>query len=428
MALLQTGFAMKEPPSDISSSILRLRALTAGGCERRVIEERLAELTEANAETQRALQRLSEDATPSGFVHDLQREMIEILGGRCSAQFKVQQNVLSGGVIFADGDFVSGDSFSGIRDSDIPGWSRIVANPRPTVLTLQDHSELIHGLTVNFMKERSFSWLVNFPLFISGKPAWMLAVLGDAPARLTGANLDRFAALSRHLTLALQLNHMHAEASRNELARTIAEERTRVARDVHDTLAQGFAAICMRLQAAQRESCYRDIPQAIRNQIEASLDISSSHLVYARQSIHRLRAESTEHFRLDEALKLTMAQMVSNIPLVSRVQLPTSPIPNATALELLRIAQEALINAAKHSQASRIMFNVSPGEGNGIMITIADNGKGFDPDKPSDGFGLIGMQERASRIQAQLTIASDPGVGTEVVVVWNPQSKLAVNP
>ena len=113
------------------------------------------------------------------------------------------------------------------------------------------------------------------------------------------------------------------------------------------------------------------------------------------------REESAEHFRLESALQTTLSQMASHIPLVSRVQFPAFPIPNETALELLRIAQEALINAAKHSGASKILFNLSPAEGNGIRIAIADNGKGFNSEKPGHGFGLIGMQERAARIQAQ---------------------------
>ncbi len=227
--------------------------------------------------------------------------MIELLGGRCSAQFKVRQNVLSGGVIFADGNFVPEHSLVGIPDSDIPAWDRIMANPRPTVFTLADNSDLMDEFTLKFMQERGFKWLVDFPLFISGKPVWILAVLGDDSAQLTCANLDRFAALGRQLTVALQLNHMHTEAGRNERARAIAEERTSMARDIHDILAQGFAAICMRLQAAQRESHYSDTTREIRNQIAAALDISSSHLVQAKHSIHSLRAENPEHFRLDEA-------------------------------------------------------------------------------------------------------------------------------
>ena len=408
---------MKESPIDIGA----LRVLEANGGALKGVATRAARPAEANAAADEVLQRLSEGATADGFVRDLQREMIEILGGRCSAQFKVHENVLSGGVIFADGEFVSDDSFFGIRDSDVPSWNKILTNPRPTVFTLPKDAVLIHELTLNFMKERRFNWLVNFPLFVSGKPAWILAVLGDNPAHLTEENLDRFTTVSRQLTLALQLNHLHTEASRNELARSIAEERTRLARDIHDTLAQGFAAICMRLQAAQREPDYGDTPQQVRQQIAASLDISSTHLVYAKQSIHRLRAEEDEHFRLDEALRLTIDQMVPHIPVVSRVQFPSSTIPHAVAVELLKIAQEALINAAKHSEASRIILKAMPSERDGIMISVADDGRGYDPDRPGEGFGLIGMQERAARVQAQLTIASEPGAGTEVVVVWNPE-------
>src|SRR5262249_42975718 len=152
-------------------------------------------------------------------------------------------------------------------------------------------------------------------------------------------------------------------------------------------------------------------------------DISTSHAAQARQSIQRLRQGSVEQFRFDEALKTTMTQIGRDIPLTSRVQLPASPVPSAIGVELLRIAQEAITNAAKHAEASRITLQVSPAAGDGIMIGVADNGRGFDQDRRSEGFGLIGMQERASRIGARLTVASRPGAGTEVVVVWHPESK-----
>ncbi len=406
------------PPGGTSSS-----ADQAVDRERAALEERIARLTEANAATDRALQRLAEDTTPDGFVRNLQRAMIELLGGRCSAQFRVNRNVLLGGVIFADGDFVPDDPLVGLRASDVPSWSTILANPQPTVMMFPGNADQMDEFTVSFMKERGFSWLVNFPLFVSGKPAWILAVLGDTPARLTAENLDRFAALSRQLTLALQLNHMHEETRAHERARAIAEERTSMARDIHDTLAQGFAAICIRLQAAQHDSRFSDAPEAVRKHIAASLEVSTSHAAHARHAIRCLRQESDESFRLDEALKVTITQIGMDMPLTSRLQFPASPVPNAIGLELLRITQEALTNAAKHSGASRITLQVSPAAADGIMIGVADNGAGFNQDRRSGGYGLIGMQERANRIQARLTIASRPGAGTEVVVVWSPESR-----
>jgi signal transduction histidine kinase len=410
--VLLGGSSLDQPLSDHSST--REQALL----------EEIARLTEAKAATDQALERLANHTTPDGFVRNVQRAMIDVLGGRCSAQFKVSGSVLLGGVIFADGQFISDHTLVGIRDSDIPSWNGILSNPRPTVFTYPDNLELMDEYTARFMQARGFRWLVNFPLFIAGTPAWILAVLGDNPERLTAANLDHFSALSRQLTLALQLNHMHDEARRNERARAIAEERTSVARDIHDTLAQGFAAICMRLQAAQREPQFNETPEAVRHQIRAALEVSALHVLHARQSIHRLR-EGTEHFHLDEALQVAIRQIGIDIPLSSALQFPATPVPNAVGVELLRIVQEALTNAAKHSAASRISLQVSPAE-DGILIAIADNGKGFDQDAPREGFGLNGMQERANRIGARLTIASERGAGTEIIVAWNPELPGAV--
>jgi signal transduction histidine kinase len=95
------------------------------------------------------------------------------------------------------------------------------------------------------------------------------------------------------------------------------------------------------------------------------------------------------------------------------------PIERAVEEELFAILREALTNAAKHSKASRIEVEIAYPDDRRARVSVKDDGVGFDPDQPRDGhYGLIGMSERAERIGAALTLASEPGAGTEIVAVW----------
>jgi signal transduction histidine kinase len=90
--------------------------------------------------------------------------------------------------------------------------------------------------------------------------------------------------------------------------------------------------------------------------------------------------------------------------------------------EILGIAQEALTNAVRHSRAKRITITASSVPSLGLRLSVADNGRGIARDRPSSGFGMTSMQERAERIGASLTIVTAPRKGTEVVLAWEPSS------
>jgi signal transduction histidine kinase len=105
------------------------------------------------------------------------------------------------------------------------------------------------------------------------------------------------------------------------------------------------------------------------------------------------------------------------------LQVRVSGVPHVTERsveeELFAILREALTNAARHSEASRIDVEVGYPDERSVRVAVTDNGVGFDPDQPRNGhYGLIGMSERADRIGAALTLASEPGAGTEIVAVW----------
>jgi PAS domain S-box-containing protein len=205
---------------------------------------------------------------------------------------------------------------------------------------------------------------------------------------------------------------------RSEASR--AEERARFARELHDTLAQGFTGILMQLGAASQ------LPGDSRRDISAHLSaidsLARSSLAEARKSVAALRPAGATDYTLAENIE----------QLIRRVRIQTSadvnfsidgeamPLQTRVAAELFRIAQEALNNVLKHSAASRISVSVSFQYDNAIRISIKDDGRGFDTTTkpPADHFGLIGMQERASSIGASLTVVSELGSGTQVIVQY----------
>ena len=199
----------------------------------------------------------------------------------------------------------------------------------------------------------------------------------------------------------------------------ILEERQRLARDIHDTLAQGFGAILMQLQAAQREGAL--LPAGVANNLNAAVNLARTHLVDARRSVGTLRPISNQGRDISAGLKrlAETARLTTNVPI--EVKLDQLPIfDDGIEREILGIAQEALTNAARHSRAQRITLQASAQRSLGLRLSVADDGRGIANDRRDAGFGMTSMQERANRIGASLTIVTAPRAGTEVVLAWEP--------
>jgi signal transduction histidine kinase len=187
----------------------------------------------------------------------------------------------------------------------------------------------------------------------------------------------------------------------------VLEERRRIARDLHDGLAQELAFIATRSRELVRERDDSDIIQ-IASAAERGLDESR-------------RAIAALTLRVDEPFDVALVQTVEEIGdrLGTRVEVEAEPAVKMGAdrqQQLLRIVREAVTNAARHGQADIVRVEFS--NGNGLRLRIRDDGVGFDPDVGrTGGFGLRVMRERARSIGGELTIASRPHMGTEVEVV-----------
>ncbi|MEO6477597.1 sensor histidine kinase [Luteolibacter sp.] len=199
----------------------------------------------------------------------------------------------------------------------------------------------------------------------------------------------------------------------------ILSERGRIAREIHDTLAQGLGAISLHLEMMKD-----DIPSgspADHHRQDAS-EITRDCLNEARQSIWNMRSQVIEDNGLDGALAGVFDQLTDIDGLGGNFEVTGEPFPLPPVVEnnLLRIGQEAITNAVKHASAKRIDLTLtySPQL---VTIRVKDDGRGFEPEKvhgTDSHFGLLGLKERAHEIRAALRVESQPGHGTEVTLEY----------
>jgi len=196
-------------------------------------------------------------------------------------------------------------------------------------------------------------------------------------------------------------------------------ERNRIARELHDTIAQGLTAITMQLDAAQR-SFERD-PQRTRSRLERAHSLARATLHDVRQSVWTLAAPLAEHRSYQDALQHLVLQFGERSGIATNFTASGAllDLPDDASLQLVRIVQEALQNIEKHAQASTVQVELS-NEADCICVKIRDNGQGFDPSNvkrsKESGFGIISMHERAQLAGGCLQIESSAGAGCCVTV------------
>ncbi|MEU8935889.1 sensor histidine kinase [Streptomyces sp. NPDC048409] len=217
------------------------------------------------------------------------------------------------------------------------------------------------------------------------------------------------------LRQALQENAaLHAQLLVQAREAGIADERRRLAAEIHDTIAQGLAGIIAQLQVVLNTPD----PRAAEEHTGRALDLARHSLGEARRSVHNLAPVALEHDALPEALRKTVADWAERTDTRAEFVLTGTAehLHEEVAATLLRIVQEALSNAARHAGASRVGVTLSYA-GDEVILDIRDDGAGFDPlalpaRSSAGGFGLDGMRARAERIAGALTVESEPGLGT----------------
>jgi two-component system sensor histidine kinase UhpB len=219
--------------------------------------------------------------------------------------------------------------------------------------------------------------------------------------------------------LARSFNEMLAglESERRESARAALAaqegERLRIARELHDEVGQALTAVVLQLDRAVRTTGSTDVAEA-REGVRAALE-------EVRELARRLRPEALDDLGLGSALAALTLEVSRRTGLrIDRKVDPALPALGAEEeLVVYRVAQEALTNVARHSEARTARVEVAPRNGR-VELTVRDEGRGFVADKVRDGNGLRGMRERAVLVGAALTIDSREGVGTTVRLRLDP--------
>jgi signal transduction histidine kinase len=194
----------------------------------------------------------------------------------------------------------------------------------------------------------------------------------------------------------------------------VLKERNRIARELHDTLEQELAGITMQLDLAV--DCFQQAPQVARQAMQTARNMSRHSMVEARRSVWDLRCHLLEHGDLVSALTQVVHSPAGGHDRVAvSVHGHAIRLPVAIEMNLLRIAQEAVANAVKHGNASRISVELRYAP-EAVSLRVSDDGCGFRPEiaGSSGHFGLLDMRERAQSMGCQLAVASEPGQGTRV--------------
>ena len=201
---------------------------------------------------------------------------------------------------------------------------------------------------------------------------------------------------------------------------SILEERNRIAREIHDTLAQSFTGILLHIGTAAE--LITEEPETAQAHMEIADELARTGLTEARRSVAALRPQLLEEGSLYSALNRLTAQMKSstNTHLICEIIGAAYPLSPNTENHLLRIGQEAVTNAIRYAHATEIHVELVYEETH-CLLRVKDDGVGFAVDQisSSQGFGLLGMSERAEQIGGELIIHSKPDQGTEVIVIVN---------
>jgi signal transduction histidine kinase len=216
------------------------------------------------------------------------------------------------------------------------------------------------------------------------------------------------------LGLIFAFNHLYLLAKHWRL-RAVAEERERLAHEIHDTLAQSFAGIGFQLQAI-RNSLPRGAA-ALESQVDLAMSMARNSHGEARRSIASLRPESVGPTGLLPALRECAERMVKNgnVTVETFGEDAGRTVPPRIKDTFYRIGQEAIVNSIRHADPATIRIRLQRTRAS-ISLSVEDDGEGFVAENHHTGFGLLGMRKRAESISAALSVRSTPGAGTRVEV------------
>ena len=272
-----------------------------------------------------------------------------------------------------------------------------------------------------YLKAGGTKKFLRIPTLVGGRVKGFIGIRhGDRPP-YRPEEIELAQALAHQAMLAIQLNEF-AEQSRQS---AVLEERNRMARDIHDTLAQGFTGVIVQLEAADDAiACCRR--KEANEHLQRASELARRSLTEARRSVRALRPQALQQENFWEALRgiIKTTTAGTTVHTTFTVTGELRDLPHHWQENLLHIGQEALTNALKyaHSRNFETLLSFNTNE---LRLEFHDDGDGFELEEEHDGFGLAGMRERSEQMGGTLNIISARGKGTKIAVTlpYNHESR-----
>src|SRR6266516_4085961 len=303
-----------------------------------------------------------------------------------------------------------------------PGLAEVFFSGAPVVCEDVEDDPRISSVLREYLRSGGTRKFLRIPTLVGGNVKGFIGVRHGARRPYRPEEIELAQALAHQAMLAIQLNEFAEQSQRA----AVLGERNRMARDIHDTLAQGFTGVIVQLEAAEDAiACCRR--KEADEHLQQASELARRSLNEARRSVHALRPEALQRGNFWDALKGTIKNTTAGTALHTTFVLrgKLRDLPLVWQENLLHIGQEALTNALKYAHPRNFETRLSC-NANELRLELRDDGDGFKLKDRHDGFGLAGMRERVEQMGGELKITSSRGKGTKVVVTlpYNHEPKL----
>ncbi|HMH07390.1 MAG TPA: histidine kinase [Terriglobales bacterium] len=416
---------LRRPVINYTGEVVEVIGTTMDITERKQAEEAkkaAEELASSHVEVMmRSLDVLAKEPAPEKYIAEILRTIAQHLRAHRVMLWLREQNDDSlrlHTVILNDKPIVTDETdHPFVRTSSswkqIPFLTGMLATKSTAVCEdVEDDSRLTSEWR-KYLTSRKTKRLVSVPMFLAGEFRGFISIHHSEAGTYRPDEIELAQSLAQHVMMAVH----GQQVAEQERQAAILKERARLARDVHDTLAQGFTGVILQMEAAE-EALFDENPDAAVQRVRRAREIARESLGEARRSVHALRPQALDKSGFAEALQSMLKNTTVGTSLRTSFCSEGEPmvLPANVEETLLRIGQEALSNALKHAHPTEFHIRLCF-KSDAVRLELFDNGKGFVVGQTNGGVGLLGMKERAEQIGATLTISSEPGKGTKIIAV-----------
>lgn len=393
--------------------------------QEKAARDRVTELAKTNEAISKTLTTLVTSPELDQFLATILHEMVRPVEACKAHLFLYDQptDTLTQRVVIQNGKIYIG---AGPNDPEIlkhpvpaditPAWNEVISQGK--LLTYDEtrpyNEDVWWPETIAWHKSQGHKAITCIPMKAGEQPIGYIGFCFYDRTFLTEEQIEFMQALANQAIVAIQLTRLADQAQTAALGSALTSERNRLAREIHDTLAQAFTGISLQLEAAK--SAPPENPDDAAYHIGRAGQLARRGLSEARRSVRALRSAALETNTLPEALHTALTEMTQSSPTQPHFRLKGVPyaLPEDIQTNLLRIGQEAITNALRHAEARNLTLalHFTPHE---VHMSIIDDGKGCKVNLASvEGFGLIGMRERVYRFDGHFALTSTPNQGTVI--------------